>query len=255
MIIKHEANTLVSLLSNAQILETFADTYSLLNTMLVAKDEIELFNAGEVDEDELLDVLDECNSFNFKALDNFKGAFSSMDVAVNKYFSRTLVTAKFALDSCRQVSKLGSVACQAYKDYCANLQRSIAGFSNFLVNEFGISLLLEVAAKGGTELPIDEIVKMYTDANGISVTQLAERINKIAEDNKMKLDIFDEYPELELEFEKVMGPFVNLVDGSNLTIELVNDAIAGKYTPEEVAKITSDEGEELSDDMSEISCF
>ena len=97
----------------------------------------------------------------------------------------------------------------------------------FVLQDFEIEDTLEGIASGG-EYSIDEVFDGYLKANSLSVEEFAETFNQYYQTYKFKLEVFDEHPELEEAFEKVVGPDYNLIPEGILTVELVEQIINGE---------------------------
>ena len=85
----------------------------------------------------------------------------------------------------------------------------------------------------------------------VTHTVYAEQIVKFAKDTRQAfpfhLSIFDDYPELEEDFEAIMGPDLGALIGVDLTIEQVRKIISGAMTPEELLAQVASYGEDLKE--------
>lgn len=136
-------------------------------------------------------------------------------------------------------------------DECEQLNKML----NQIISELVYSIYYEfdipthVQKLEADEDYVDEIIKMYCDSYSIPMRDI---ITQIAEDKvkyPFRLSIFEDYPEYEADFEKIMGPLVgSLMENDKLTLEQVKDVINGKITPEALV-------ESFSDDLGEMNSF
>jgi hypothetical protein len=100
--------------------------------------------------------------------------------------------------------------------------------------DFVLDQTVESAAKFPGDLKqlvVDHAFSDYCSSNNLDSTETACEIVKISVENKPKLAVFDERPDLEDEYYNVVGPYASDVDEDRLTVKDVEDIIAGKVLP------------------------
>ena len=112
----------------------------------------------------------------------------------------------------------------------------MAGFClYFLKFEFGIAQLSdELETKELSECAVNAIMDKYCDLQQIPLETEVTTIMEASKIFKAALPLFDDYPDLEEPFSKIMGPYISDIDYDSITIEMVQNVIEGKIKPEDV---------------------
>lgn len=93
---------------------------------------------------------------------------------------------------------------------------------------------------------IDEIVKMYLDSYQLKLADFTTKIAELRKEYPFHLSVFDDVPELEADFEAMMGPLMGSLIESDLTIANVKDVLDGKMTPEELVELVTMKTSEMN---------
>lgn len=248
MIVKHEGTNLIMNPKREDFFEFFVQAIASIRRV---KDCFEITDGimnGDIDGFDGLDELEQNKFIDVAALENFayKGFSKYQSIAVviryalgtiagfNKMVSDFVDDGLFlADDECEQLNKM--------------LNQIISELIYSIYYEFDIPT--HVQKLEADEDYVDEIIKMYCDSYSIPMRDI---ITQIAEDKvkyPFRLSIFEDYPEYEADFEKIMGPLVgSLMENDKLTLEQVKDVINGKITPEALV-------ESFSDDLGEMNSF
>ena len=248
MIVKHEGTNLIMNPKREDFFEFFVQAIA---SIIRVKDCFEITDGimnGDIDGFDGLDELEQNKFIDVAALENF--AYKGF----SKYQSIAVVI-RYALGTIAGFNKMVSDFVDdglfLADDECEQLNKML----NQIISELVYSIYYEfdipthVQKLEADEDYVDEIIKMYCDSYSIPMRDI---ITQIAEDKvkyPFRLSIFEDYPEYEADFEKIMGPLVgSLMENDKLTLEQVKDVINGKITPEALV-------ESFSDDLGEMNSF
>lgn len=248
MIVKHEGTNLIINPKREDFFEFFVQAIASIRRV---KDCFEITDGimnGDIDGFDGLDELEQNKFIDVAALENF--AYKGF----SKYQSIAVVI-RYALGTIAGFNKMVSDFVDdglfLADDECEQLNKML----NQIISELVYSIYYEfdipthVQKLEADEDYVDEIIKMYCDSYSIPMRDI---ITQIAEDKvkyPFRLSIFEDYPEYEADFEKIMGPLVgSLMENDKLTLEQVKDVINGKITPEALV-------ESFSDDLGEMNSF
>lgn len=227
MVKKHETDSTIFTVPVERFSEFFASCVNTVSSLIELDELFNDFLDKNIEEDELFDALDDL-SLDSDAIYFIAKSFSSINISRNKYLANTAELLKVFEDN---VYKIVSVGRDPDKGDVLILQkelkRVVGGLVYFVLQDFEIEDTLEGIASGG-EYSIDEVFDGYLKANSLSVEEFAETFNQYYQTYKFKLEVFDEHPELEEAFEKVVGPDYNLIPEGILTVELVEQIINGE---------------------------
>lgn len=248
MIVKHEGTNLIMNPKREDFFEFFVQAIASIRRV---KDCFEITDGimnGDIDGFDGLDELEQNKFIDVAALENF--AYKGF----SKYQSIAVVI-RYALGTIAGFNKMVSDFVDdglfLADDECEQLNKML----NQIISELVYSIYYEfdipthVQKLEADEDYVDEIIKMYCDSYSMPMRDI---ITQIAEDKvkyPFRLSIFEDYPEYEADFEKIMGPLVgSLMENDKLTLEQVKDVINGKITPEALV-------ESFSDDLGEMNSF
>lgn len=248
MIVKHEGTNLIMNPKREDFFEFFVQAIASIRRV---KDCFEITDGimnGDIDGFDGLDELEQNKFIDVAALENF--AYKGF----SKYQSIAVVI-RYALGTIAGFNKMVSDFVDdglfLADDECEQLNKML----NQIISELVYSIYYEfdipthVQKLEADEDYVDEIIKMYCDSYSIPMRDI---ITQIAEDKvkyPFRLSIFEDYPEYEADFEKIMGPLVgSLMENDKLTLEQIKDVINGKITPEALV-------ESFSDDLGEMNSF
>lgn len=246
MIIKHEFSNNITTPKREQFFSFFMQLKSgieILKETLNIEDEAE---SGDLDPFDELDALGMQKINDLQGLVNFaRGSYSAKPAMY--------VCARDTLAHLKNYNKLlsdyvgfGMFLDEESRAVLRNTStKIISEMAYMLWFEFDLDVHEEKIANG--EDYIDEIVKMYCDTYSVSVEQIVKFAKDTRQAFPFHLSIFDDYPELEEDFEAIMGPDLGALIGVDLTIEQVRKIISGAMTPEELLAQVASYGEDLKE--------
>lgn len=257
MLISHEINNLVMVTTKEDVLKIYG---LLVRDCATLKSIYQLLESYEKKELDIMDLADELEAADPLHPDNFKSYTSvrpSIDESLNSYFTRSISTLEITKDKLENVAlnciDLQPEALQRVKNI---VYHSLAGLLFYSTYEF--HYLETIASKDANDIVLDEIVYQYYSkyaGTSIAAKKLAlERIEGFVADSKvfkMKLDIFDEYPEKEDAFITIVGPLLGGIDTEKLTIKMVDNVLRGEWTAEQLlSHCAIDDEDDSFDDVS-----
>lgn len=250
MIKKHEYNTLLKSFSVEQLIELYGEIRKLLVSSIQIVQGVCDMREGAIDDIDLMDLLED-NPISIKLLKEYTLYSCSSSEAINRalkdHFEKV-----YKNDDNEVYSRFGDLqdlmqqivsACSGVSDKQAEKLNTsayeMAGFCLYLLKfEFGIAQLSEdLETKGIGECTVNAIMDKYCDLQQIPVDSEVTTIMEASKIFKPSLPLFDDYPELEEPFSKIMGPYISDIDYDAITIEMVHDVMEGKVKPEEVYAI------------------
>jgi len=244
MIKKHEKSTVVVNVSSEKLNEFFKECVSTIRCLKGLYGSITEFEGGSLGDDELYDILDDLylKTSNIILVSD---CFTSVIDAHNKYLRNTAYVLEKFTGNVRAIVDSGVYPNgQEVKILKEEVYSVVGGLSYFLVFDFAIKGLLDDLKSGIKSFSIDEVFAGYVKAHSLNAVQLAMELYKCYEDFKFRLDVFEEYPEYEGDFERVMGPDYNLIPEGVLDIGMVREVISGSVTPAELLQMLNCDDEE-----------
>lgn len=243
MINEHKINALVYKASHEELLSFFNDCIvaitkldSLYKELKSMYDENGVFIADEDDQDDLFDSLD---SLNLKISDIYTvGTMYTSTVDVyNKYISRTVLTLKMLVENVQSITNKGLLPADGDVQILMDeIFSVIGGLSYYVVNEFAVDKTTATLMENlNADYDIDSVYDAYAKRNGFDTQALYDfgtQLVKYMTEYKYRFDLFDEYPELEGDFEKVVGPLYNIIPEEVLDYDTVVKIINGEIQPE-----------------------
>ena len=247
MVKKHEYNTLIKSFSAEELIELYGETRRLLANCVEIVHGVSALRDGEIDDVDLMDLLED-NPISVNLLKDYMKYSCSNSAAVNRalidHFEEV-----YKDESGTTYSRFGELQtlmqkivtdCSGVTDTQAEkLNESafeMAGFClYFLKFEFDIAQLsddLETKTLG--ECIVNAITDKYCDLQQIPLETEVTTIMEASKIFKAALPLFDDYPDLEEPFSKIMGPYISDLDYDSITIEMVQSVIEGKIKPEDV---------------------
>lgn len=104
---------------------------------------------------------------------------------------------------------------------------------------FEFSIQRHIETENDPAVWIDEIVKMYLDSYQLNLADFTTKIAELRQKYPFHLSVFDDVPELEADFEAMMGPLMGSLIEGDLTVTNVKDVLDGKMTPEELVELVT----------------
>lgn len=250
MIKKHEYNTLLKSFSVEQLIELYDETRKLLAGCVQIVHGVFDMGKGEIDDIDLMDLLED-NPISIKLLKEYSHYSCSQSAAINRalndHFEEIYKDANGNLlsrfstlhDLMQQIVMDCSGVSDTQADKLNTSAYEMAGFClYFLKFEFGIAQLAEeLETNSISECTVNAIMDKYCDLHQIPLETEVATIMEASKIFKPSLPLFDDYPELEEPFSKIMGPYISDIDYDAITIEMVQDVMEGKVKPEDVYAI------------------
>jgi hypothetical protein len=200
MVKKHERSNLVAVINDESLLKFFGDTVNVISKLDSLYKKLSAFEDGDLDDSEMYDELDD---FQIKvdSINLLAGVFPSTEDTLNKYFKRTNSILIMFQENVYSITDKGIYPTIGEAGILKNeIFDIIGGLSYFLVYDFGIAKTVREALTVG-DYDIDEIFDSYLKSTNSKVEDFGNYILRKFDAYKFHLDFFDEYPELEEEFE------------------------------------------------------
>ena len=233
MIIKHESNNTIRDLSENELIDFVDQAMKVIRNSKEILDALQQTADGDIDEDDELDLLESCHADDIKSLIVFKNTAASVYNSIN-YYVESLCDV--ILNNNRNIDEIVDSGVYVTDEWAEILkkenERIIGGLCYVLWYEFNVDSYYNTINDASPE--IDQVLKGYFDTNNIDVASGIEALRADKETYKFKLMVFDEYPEKEDDFLRLMGPDIGGIDPEALTIELVNKVLSGDMTPQEL---------------------
>lgn len=231
---KHQVSSFAGNVSRDLIVDAFGEAMTLTRDCRRIYTSLNEFKEKNIDEFDLMDEIEAYASFDIASLSRYCGCMCSKKIIVNKYMERVLQLYSAAEENLRKALDVSfCISDEELDAVIAQLYGVIAGTGFFCLVEFDVFDLLQ--EDGSVCLDsVDEILVSYSQTTMMPIPDLVEELLSLASEFKPRFDIFDSYPELEDEFQKIMGPNIIGVNDEYLTIELVQQVINGNMTPEEL---------------------
>lgn len=244
MIVKHETDSTIKELSEQdlinfidQSMKVIRNSIEILNTLQQAEDE-------EIDEDDELEILEDCTAGDLESILLFKSACSSVYNSINFYLNEIY---EVIVNNNHNIEEIADSGVYITEEWARVLkkenERIVGGLCYILWYEFKVDEYFETAPN--IDCKIDQVIKGYYDANNIPVETGMNELCKLKNTYKFKLLVFDEFPEKEDMFIQLMGPYLGGIEQSQLTIELVDSIIDGKIMPQELCELIGRDNSDL----------
>lgn len=240
MITVHNSNDIIAKVSREDITRFFKQLGKCLTLLPEVYEGLQDFENDAISEDDLIDILAD-NEIEFVNdliyIANFR---VSLYDPLNTYFSRAIASLQLACSNLEVILNTGIAPTDdEIVTIESQLFEAIAGISFFTCYEF--KCIDAVLAKDEPDVPVDEIVyehfSQYSNSQNDVLNlcqEFAIKATKISQEYKLHLKIFDEFPELEREFEAITGPAIGDINPDNLTIEIVRAVCDGTMTVDEL---------------------
>lgn len=264
MIVLHKMSDLIREISKVEMQEVLHDMLQCRTRLERIWDDLERFNDGVLDEFDLLDTAEANRLPNLLVLKQMADCRMSVYDPLNTYFSRTVGALEAAASNLELMCDTGSAPVedelQILKD---SVFYSLAGILFMLRWEFGCEDTCNSLEKDAGNPYVDEILfcalgeQSATQTEAVRlVVSFAEKVLKDCDKFKLKLDIFDEAPEKEADFESLVGPALGEIDEQRLTMDLVDSLLAGEITVEElISQVKYSDTELTADGIQKVNAF
>lgn len=240
MVKEHVTGKTIVNISNDAVIQFFSLMVKDFRNLKSLYNDLESFEQGQLDDDEILETIDATLFVSVSKFVSLAKLRICANESLNIYFGRVANT--FAdLDECRK--KIADTYCAPDKEEASQLKdltyKVLAGFCFIIGNEFGCFDTVTSSQDG--EPVIDEVVYHHYSKFAIAKEQryemcvtFAKEINDAAAIFKIKLDVFDEAPEKEEMFLRIVGPDIGAIDETLLTMQMVDDVIEGKLNVDQL---------------------
>lgn len=244
MVFKHESTNVIKVITEKDLIDFIEQSMRVIKNSLTVLDTLNDAIAGEIDEDDELEILEDCLISDSNAILQFKSTNASIYDSINFYLRDLYAVLLNNNKNIEEITDSGVYLDETWRNLLLDEnERIVSGFCYVLWYEFGFDRLAETVKTSDVE--IDHVLKGYFDANNIDPATGVQELETLKEQHKFKLLVFDEYPEKEEAFLKAMGPYLGGIDDSLLTIELVDQILDGSLSPQELCDLLQDSGEEI----------
>lgn len=249
MVKRHSTNDTISKISKENLIGFYDECRTAIDVLLSLREAIEQYEDGSIDDEKLYDIV--CNSdiVNYSNIDIYRWSVCSWLPAVNRYMGDLLLQIdtynKKVTYFTENFLYLEPKDIEFFNSYTYLL---LSGFIYIVYFDFR---MFEIAGSDDGNYDIDEIYDAYCKLNCIDPVEDSETVSKLSKIYKFKLAIFDEYPEYEDDFEKILGPYRLEIDEEQLTVDMVRDLINEKISIEDLISLIP--SVEVSCDESSIS--
>lgn len=249
MIVKHNCNEITS----CQTLETLTnmvdEVYSMINDLVGVVKSLNRFIDDKIDDDDLLDILEEAQISSYANFNKFALDSSSNISSLNRSV-RTMIDVKvydangdvekevpglistFNKEISQIVYSGAAPSISEIEKMRTFLSKMIGALAYFLKFEFNLDKSIETSETD--DMIVDAVISEYCDRIDESVLDWCNTIMEVLKVYRPRLEVFDEHPELEEQFDVIMGPYLTDGMSEDLTLDIVNDVIAGKISPQDV---------------------
>lgn len=249
MIKKHEVSSIAVGFPRTVLVGSFSEAVSIIKDCQEMEHALKNLKVGEADEFDVTDLLEDYFTLDRENLESFKRCNTSCKIEVNKYLNRVftdLEVLRKRLDAA--IKAMCCIDVEEIDSLLKSLYKVISGFLYFILIEFDIFDYVDANGDVNTTGDVDEIVMSYCNRENKKIDDLVSYLYSLSKDYVPKLDIFDSYPELEEQFQSVMGPNCACIDEKYLTLKMIKDVIDGITTPEDLIQMLVELG--LEEDQS-----
>lgn len=192
-------------------------------TNALAKPDLETVLTDD-DIDELLEIIEAAEIQNFDAIIKFYNHCYSTWDSLNAYIKNTLVIIKEFNVIVTKYSS--SWTCPSFRDLntLSTYGKDIIKNLLFIVY-FEFDMESVNCQEKDERFYIDEIYDKFCKHYGLNPEEYTKSINDLRSIYKIKLNFFDEYPELEEPFEAMMGPNIINIDEDKITLDIVKQVL------------------------------
>lgn len=247
MIKMHEFSSGLRRTTEDEFLEFFRLSVIACRKLKELSSQLQQFQTGDLDEDEIFEIFENFNLMTQSIFVVTQG-FTSVINAHNKYLIRTGKSLETLMNNINTIVDDVITPEEREIEILQNeISSVIGGLSYFLYMDFNMWAIEEV--KEGEELEIDSVVYGYVESivsrlGSSKKETIAKKLAALVKevhgwmlDYKLKQEVFDEYPEEEEAFMRVVGPDYVEIPESALTIDVVRKVIDGKTSVEELLQM------------------
>lgn len=234
---KHEVAGALGAAEKDILKDTLSEAVALKKDCINIYRALKDFRENGGDEFDLLDNIEPCSTLNTTVLWRYCHCRFSVSDIVSKYLDRMFdVLSVFksnlgkAIDAafCIEDSELELLEGQAYKIASSCLF--------FLLVEFDV---FSSIGDDSASTSIDETIVLYCQVYNKQPARFCAELFEESKEFHPKFDVFDGCPELEIEFQKVMGPLIVGIDEEDLTLDIVEGVIRGEIEPDVAVVLTN----------------
>ena len=229
MVKKHESSIVIEEIPVDLFITFYNDAIRAISRLDTLYKQLTEFETEDIDEDELYDILDDF-SIRISTVCQILHLAPSTDLSMNKYLLNTAESLEQLIENINNVVEngvypsVGDVGILKREIY-----EVIGGLSYYTVVDFNVPEVLQSATNNET-VSVDEVLDAYIKQNSLDLTDFCKRLLKYYKEYRLKLEFFDEHPELEHEFELTVGPTYNVIPDGVLTVDLVQKVIDGEVS-------------------------
>lgn len=254
MLKTHEYNGLLKIYKGEELVAVFTEIYSNMVGALKILGCLQQFSDGELDEFETLETLEQLTlGYSMSASAYARNASSSSD-AINRVLR---LTYGFRCEDASEAglcelldadinmlvdafAGLDEEAVSLLRDLAYEIVSNTAYILKYEFKVLSFSESLEAAGGNVEEADVDAVFYQYCKETHKDVAKTADEIIELSKQYKASLPVFDEYPEMEEEFERIVGANLADVDPEMLTLDTVLGVIKGDILPTSLYELFSE---------------
>lgn len=205
------------------------------------------FKEGELYEDDAVEELEVYTKFPSVNLGYFHSWKCSHYTTVNKYLDDVVERIKVAEKNLNiAIDLMLAIKPEELDSLIKQIYDLTSGLYYFIVKEFD----LEDAVTGSEDQ--DEIVNKYCSKKRYEYKDFATKMVVKSREFRLRVDLFDEFPQYEDAFYDAVGSDIISIDQSKLTLEMLKQLLYGEITVEELISMCIKEYESDSEDGEEV---
>lgn len=222
MVINHKINKAIASIKKEHLVGFFEESRNSIEILTALRDAFDAYEEGSMDADGLYETVSSSEIQAFYAEIYYLTA-SSFIPSISKH----------AMSLCKLICEYNEKV-KYFNDNFLYLEDSdIATFRNYTYTILAGLLFiiyfdfhLDDIVAGNED--IDEIYDYYCKQNDLVAALDAIDVNNLRRVYRLKVDIFDEYPEYEDAYDAIVGPYRFDIDEEQLTIEHVKRLVSGE---------------------------
>lgn len=247
MIKKHETLKDVGAVSTDRLLSCLEEACRLAHDAEEVYKILVSFKEGELFEDDAVEELEAYTKFNALNLGYFHAWKCSHYTVVNKYLDDVIERIKVAEKNLNiAIDLMLAIKPEELDSLIGRMYDLASGLYYFIIKEFDLEdTILDEECQ-------DEIVVKYCSKKRYDYKDFATKMVVKSREFKLKVDLFDEFPQYEDAFYDAVGVDIISIDQSKLTLEMLKQFFGKEITIEELIALCQkdytdgfDEGEEV----------
>lgn len=222
MVVNHKINKAIASIKKEHLTGFFDESRNSIEILTGLRDAFEAYEEGSMDSEDLYEVV--CSS-------EIQAFYAEIYYLTASSFIPSI--SRHAMTLCEQIKQYNEKVKYFNDNFLYLEDGDITTFRNYTYSILAGLLFiiyydfhLDDVFAGSDD--IDEIYDYYCKQNDLDPVSDATDVNNLRKAYKLKIDIFDEYPEYENAYDSLVGPYRFDIDEDQLTIDHVKRLIAGE---------------------------